>query len=105
MTSKGSLQKRSSVDIIDQHLESDDTAAPQAPSFQIYRKTNKLKNKIKAIQIATRLSKTPHDSQKDEKKKANVEVFKPPDCLKDVLLKIKQEKKQAKENTTVDVGK
>lgn len=104
MTSKGPIPKRSSMDIIDMHLEPD-TVAPQTASYQIFRKANKLRAKIKAIQIASRVAKLPHDSQREEKKKPGLEVFKPPDCLKDVLVKIKTEKKQKKENTTLEVDK
>lgn len=86
------------------HLEPDDTFI-QTASYQIYRKANKLRDKIKAIQIASRLAKIPHDPNREEKKKPAMEVFKPPDCLKDMLVKIKKEKKEAKEITTLEVDK
>jgi len=76
----------------------EDESKNQTVVLHIYKKTNRLKNKIKAIQIASKLGKAAADPNKEEKKKPAMEVYKAPDCLKDVLLKIKQEKRERKEN-------
>jgi hypothetical protein len=87
------------MDIIDQYLEPDENEqTPQTPSFQIFRKANKLRNKIKAIQIASRLGER-------QPEKITTDVFKQPDCLVAMLTKIKKEKRDNKEITTDEVNK
>jgi hypothetical protein len=89
------------MDIIDQYLEPDENEqTPQTPSFQIFRKANKLRNKIKAIQIASRLA-----PKEREPEKITTDVFKQPDCLVAMLTKIKKEKRDNKEITTDEVNK
>ncbi len=97
--------KRAQLDILDVDLEHDGDKNHTA-TLQIFKKANRLRNKIKAIQIASKLGKSVHDHAKEEKKKpAAMEVYKPPDCLKNVLIKIKQEKRDRKEDISADDDK
>ena len=92
--SSTSIKKRSS----DGHDVNHDGDKTQTAALQIYKKSSKLKTKIRAIQIASRMGLMASDPNKEDKKKPPMEVYKPPDCLKNVLLKIKQEKRDRKED-------
>ena len=92
-----SASGKKKLDALDASI-AEEEAKNQTVVLHIYKKTNRLKNKIKAIQIASKLGKAASDPNKEEKKKPGMEVYKPPDCLKNVLLKIKQEKRDRKEN-------
>ncbi len=91
--SSTSIKKRS-----DSHDLDHEANKVQSAALQIYKKSNRLKTKIRAIQIASRLNFTASDPNKEDKKKQPMEVYKPPDCLKNVLSKITQEKRDRKEN-------
>ena len=84
----------------DAHASENEIDKAQSVALQIYKKSNRLKTKIRAIQIASRLGGMTSDANKDDKKKQPMEVYKPPDCLKNVLLKIKQEKRDRREVMT-----
>lgn len=86
------------MDIIDQYLEEPNQAPvdeAQTPSLQIFRKAHRLKNKINAIQLASRLAKM--KKTEDDSKKPTTEVFKQPPCLVAMMGKINKEKKDRKE--------
>ena len=90
------------MDFLDKSLVLDEDTGSLAPSYQIFRKTNKLKDKIKAIQIATHLAKIVQEPDNNKKKN---EVYKPPDCLKDMLSKIKVENRDKRGSYTVEEDK
>jgi hypothetical protein len=99
--------KKNSMDILDQYLDHDDDVhaveiEAQTAALQIYRKANKLKTKIKAIQLASRLTKSKKD---EEEKKPATEVFKQPPCLVLMMSKINKERKDRKEIPSAETNK
>ena len=109
MSMSSSPVKRNSMDIIDEYMDNDseenekgeeddqEQIVPQTPSFQIFKKANRLKKKIKAIQIASRMTKVGKKSE-EEFKKPSTEVFKPPDCLLAMISKIQKDPTYRKDN-------
>lgn len=101
-------RKKNSIDIIDQYLDTSpdnpeaNEVVPQAPSFQIYKKANKLKKKIKAIQIASRMTKK---KEVGEEKKPSTEVFPQPPCLVAMMGKINEGKKNRREIPSEEANK
>lgn len=94
------------MDILDQYLDhttSSMESDAQTPSLQIYRKTNKLKSKIKTIQLANRLMRI--NKKDDDKKPLATEVFKQPPCLVFMLSKINKERRENKEIVSEEVNK
>ena len=101
--------KRRSLDMLDFDIEPDNVIAglPCSPSHLIHLKSHRLKSKIQAMQHASRFAKVVQetDNKKPKDNGMHIQMYKPPDCLKDVIAKIAHEKKERREHTTPEVDK